>query len=163
MQVNLDDTTNINIEKVQDKDQYILSVDGRTSIVFSKSEMKFVLALVDSALKDDEGMSMDSLKESLKDAVAKHKTQLQLTLRNMKTEDIAYAIWFVGDQTLSADILANMSKRSAEDVQNTIKETVERRIRKERSEGNMDIEDVLKEQGRSAATTLLKKVLDSQL
>ncbi len=55
MQVNLDDDSNINVEKIHNKDEYVLSVDGRTKLFFSESEMKFLHALIDSALKEDEG------------------------------------------------------------------------------------------------------------
>jgi len=161
MQVNLDDSSNLNITKVEDKDEYIFSVDGRTEIRFSRSELKFIQAMIDSALKDDIEQSRDSLKKSITNAVVKHKAQLQNILRNIRTEDIAFAVWFAADENVKNDILANLSKRSAEDVMETIKDGIERRIRKERSEGNQDIEEVMKEQGRSAAAIFLKKVLDS--
>lgn len=161
MQVNLDDSTNINIEKVQDKDEYILSVDSRTKMTFSRSEMKYIQAMIDSALKEDLGMSRDSLQKSIKEAVATKKAQLQNCLRNMKIEDIAFAVWYAADQDVAAEILANMSKRSAEDVSNTVRESIERRIRKERAEGNREIESVMTEQGRAAASAMLKKILDA--
>ncbi|PLX68601.1 MAG: hypothetical protein C0603_05465 [Denitrovibrio sp.] len=62
---------------------------------------------------------------------------------------------------MRAEVLSNMSKRSAEDVEVAIRESIERRIRKERSEGNLDIEEVMADQGKSAASGLLKKVLNS--
>ncbi len=161
MQVNLDDDSNINVEKIHNKDEYVLSVDGRTKLFFSESEMKFLHALIDSALKEDEGMSKDSIKQALKDAVANHKAKLQITLRDMRSKDIGFALWYVGDASVRADVLANMSKRSAEDVETVIKESIERRIRKERSDGNLDIEEVMAAQGKSAASALLKKVLQS--
>jgi hypothetical protein len=42
-----------------------------------------------------------------------------------------------------------------------VKENIERRIRKERSEGNHDIDAVLKEHGRIASSCLLKKILEA--
>ncbi|PLX67722.1 MAG: hypothetical protein C0602_10240 [Denitrovibrio sp.] len=161
MQVNLDDSTNLQIAKIKDKEDYVFSIDGRIKLRFSRSELKYIQAMIDAALKDDAEQSRDSLKNSIKDAVLRHKGQLQNILRNVRTEDIAYAVWFAGDETVKNDILSNMSKRASDDVVETIKEGIERRIRKERAEGNADIEDIMLEQGRSAAAILLKRVLDS--
>jgi len=161
MQVNLDDESNINVEKVRNKDEYILSIDGRTKLYFSESEMKFLHAMIDSALKEGDGMSKDSIRQALMDAVTNHKAKLQVTLRDMRSKDIAFALWYVDDEAMRAEVLSNMSKRSAEDVEVAIRESIERRIRKERSEGNLDIEEVMADQGKSAASGLLKKVLNS--
>jgi hypothetical protein len=160
MHVNLDDSTDITLEKDNDTEKYILSIDSRSQIAFSASELKFIAAMIDSVLKTDAGQSRDSLQRSLKDAVSAHKAHLQNILRNMKIEDIALAVWYIDDTAATLEILANMSKRSAEDVQTAIKENIERRIRKERSEGKADIEDIMLEHGRSAAALLLKKLLD---
>jgi len=161
MQVNLDDSTNLQIEKIKDKEDYVMSIDGRIKLRFSRSELKYIQAMIDATLKDDINQSRDSLKESITDAVARHKAQLQNTLRNIRSEDIAFAVWFAADENVKNDILSNMSKRSADDVSETITDGIERRIRKERAEGNKDIEEVMKEQGRSAAAILLKKILES--
>lgn len=161
MQVNLDDSTNINIEKVQDSDEYILSVDGRTKLSFSRSEMKYLLALIDSALKEDEGLSRDALRDALSEAVVSKKPQLQNTLRNMRAEEIAFAVWYIADQNIAAEITANISKRSAEDVAEFLRESIERRIRKERAEGNKEIEAAMSTHGKAAASAMLKKILDS--
>lgn len=160
MQVNLDDSTNLSIDKVG-QDEFVLFVDKRTKVRFSRSELKYIQAMIDASLKEDEAASKDSLRNSIKDAVARHKPQLQNTLRNIRSEEIAYAVWFADDEEVKDDILSNISKRASEDVLETIKEGIERRIRKERAEGNKDIEDVMREQGRSAAASLLKKILGS--
>ncbi|PLX68600.1 MAG: hypothetical protein C0603_05460 [Denitrovibrio sp.] len=97
MQVNLDDESNINVEKVRNKDEYILSIDGRTKLYFSESEMKFLHAMIDSALKEGDGMSKDSIRQALMDAVTNHKAKLQVTLRDMRSKDIAFALWYVDD------------------------------------------------------------------
>ena len=159
MQVNLDDSTNLNLKKTEDKDEYVLKVDGRTEIRFSRSELKFVQAMIDSALKEDVQQSRDSLKSSIADAVLKNRGQLQNILRNIRIEDIAFAVWFAADSEVKSIILSNMSKRAAEDINETISDSIERRIRKERSEGKKDVEETMKEQGRSAAAVLLKKIL----
>lgn len=160
MQVKLDDSTKINISKSEDGNEFVLTVDGRTSMSFSRSEMLYIQALLDSALKEDQ-MSRDSLKKSLKDAAEKSADKLQPALRHMKTEDIAYAVWFAGSQSFTDVILANISKRSAEDVQTAVRETIERRIRKERAEGNKDIEKITDEKGRSCASAMLRKILET--
>lgn len=162
MQVNLDDSTNINIEKIVDRDEYILSVDGRTRMSFSRSELKFIHAMMDSVLKEDEGMTRDSLRKSLKEAVESKRPLLQNCLRNMKVEDISYALWYAEDNTVTDVIMENISKRSAEDVQNIIRDSIERRIRKERAEGDREVEARMKENGRAAAAAMLKRILDAE-
>jgi len=161
MQVNLDDNSNINVEKTDNADEFILSLDNRVNVRFSRSELKFMQALIDSALKEDDVMSREALQQSLKEAVEKCKPQLQLILRNMKTESIAHAVWYIDEPEVTEVILSNISKRSAEDVQIMMQDGIERRIRKERSEGNKDIEEVIKEHGRQTAASLLKKILSS--
>ncbi|XOB65097.1 hypothetical protein ACMC5R_13565 [Deferribacteres bacterium DY0037] len=161
MQVNLDDGTNINVEKTEAGDEFVLCVDDRTRMYFSRSELKFIQALIDSALKEDEVMSRESLQDSLINAVETQKPQLQLILRNMKTEDMAYAVWYIADKKFTEAVLGNISRRSSEDVQEIVRESIERRIRKERAEGNRDIENVLKEQGRHAAAGMLRKILSA--
>ncbi|MGD9807113.1 MAG: hypothetical protein AB7E76_04660 [Deferribacterales bacterium] len=161
MQVKLDDNTNINVEKAENGEEFILTVDKRIRISFSSSELKFLNALIDSALKEDDVMSREALQSSLKDAVVKYRPSLQGILRNVKIEDIAYAVWYIDDKSVAELILSNISKRSAEDVQTLVKENIERRIRKERSEGNQDIDAVLKEHGRIASSCLLKKILEA--
>jgi hypothetical protein len=161
MQVKLDDNTNINVEKAEKGEEFILTVDKRIRISFTSSELKFLNALIDSALKEDDVMSREALQSSLKDAVVKYRPSLQGILRNVKIEDIAYAVWYIDDKSVAELILSNISKRSAEDVQTLVKENIERRIRKERSEGNHDIDAVLKEHGRIASSCLLKKILEA--
>jgi len=158
MQVNLDDSINIKIEKNDEEDSYILFVDNRTSMTFDRSELKFIHALIGSMLGENTKESKESLKKTLKDVIRSHKTQLQGTLRKMKKQDIALAVWYAGDLTISQEILRNMSKRSADDVQEAIRETIERKIRKERSLGNSEIEAEMQEQGWQAVTSMLKEV-----
>jgi hypothetical protein len=161
MQVNLDDSTNINVEKTEVGDEFVLSVDNRMRMFFSRAELKFLQALIDSALREDDVMSKESLQKSLKNAVDTQKPQLQLILRNMRTEDLAHAVWYIADRDFTDAVLCNISKRSCEDVQEIVRESIERRIRKERAEGNKDIENVLKEQGRQASAAMLRKILSA--
>jgi len=161
MQVNLDDSTNINVEKIEDSENYILSVDGRTRMIFSKSELKFINALIDSALKEDTGQSRESLRDSLKEAVSRNSAKLQKILLGVDKEDLALAIWYADSEETAEELYRNMSKRSVEAVQEAVRETVERRIRKERSLGNKDIEKIVTEEGRAAAASFLKKLIDA--
>jgi len=161
MQIKLDDDSNINVEKIKDSEEFVMTVDKRIRIRFSLSELKFLQALIDSALKEDDIMSRESLQSSLKDAVLKYRPSLQTILRNIKIEDLAYAVWYIDDKSVAEIILGNISKRSADDLQTLVKENIERRIRKERSEGNKDIDAVLREHGRIASACLLKKILDA--
>jgi len=158
MQVNLDDSSNINVEKTG-ADEFVLTIDTRTKITFSRSELKFVQAMIDSALKEADGKSVDSLKDALKNAMEKQRSQLQLMLRNFSTEDIAYVVWFVREKQFAGNILANISKRAADDVQAYVLESIDRRIRKEKAEGNVEIEEIMKENGRSACSKMLKEIL----
>ena len=162
MQVNLDDDSNINVVRTDNVDEFQLTINDKVRVTFSRSELKFINALIDSALKEDEELSMESLQQSIKDVVEKNRPKLQLVLRDMKTEDIAYCIWYVNDKEVTKAMITNISKRSAEDVSQLIKEGIERRIRKERAEGNKEIENTLREQGRNAASFLLRHILESK-
>jgi arsenate reductase-like glutaredoxin family protein len=161
MKINLEDSINIKLEKVEEQDKYVLFVDGRTSISFDRSELKFLQALIESMLDENTKESRESLKKTLRGVIDNQKTQLQNALRKMRKQEIAFAVWYIGDHHISQEILKNMSKRSAEDVQESVRETIERKIRKERSLGNNDIEKEMQQHGWQAVTSLLKEVYRS--
>jgi len=161
MQVNLDESNNITIEREGTSDSFVMCIDSRVTVRLSKSEMRLMHALIGAQLQDNPKMGRDALKKVMADTLVSHKPKVQEVLRRMKKEDIAFVVWYMGDLRMGHEILNNMSKRSAEDVQETVREAIERRIRKERSTGNTTFEVQLTEYGKAAVTSFLKQVFDT--
>ncbi|WP_303851601.1 hypothetical protein [Seleniivibrio woodruffii] len=161
MQVNLEESNNITIEREGTSDSFIMCIDSRVTVKLSKSEMRLMHALIGAQLQDNPKMGKDALKKVMSDALSANKPKVQEVLRRMKQEDIAFVVWYMGDLRLAHEILSNMSKRSAEDVQETVREAIERRIRKERSTGNTVFESQMNEYGKNVVTSFLKQVFDT--
>lgn len=163
MQVKLnEESQNILIERDKESEGYFnINIDSRVSVKVSKTELKFMHALIGALLEDNPRANKDGLRKVMVEALSTHRPKFQDALRKMKQEEIAFAVWYAGDMRVSQEILKHMSKRSAEDVQAAVRETIERRIRKERSEGNTAFEGQMEEYGKNAVTALLKLVFDS--
>ncbi len=161
MQVNLEESNNITIEREGTSDSFIMCIDSRVTVKLSKSELRLMHALIGAQLQDNQKLGKDALKKVMADALSTNKPKVQEVLRRMKQEDIAFVVWYMGDLRLAHEILGNMSKRAAEDVQETVREAIERRIRKERSTGNNGFESQMNEYGKNAVTAFLKQVFDT--
>lgn len=163
MQVKLlEDSGNISVEKEESSESYQIMIDSRVSIRVTRTELKLLHAIIGSLLQENPKANRDNLKKVLAEAMVSHKGKIQDALRRMKQEDIAYAVWYTGDLRITQEILRNMSKRSADDIQEAVRESIERRIRKERSTGNSSYEAQVEEYGKNAVITLLKMVYDSE-
>lgn len=163
MQVNLtEESGNITVEKIVGSEEYVLNIDSRVTVRVTKTELRLMHALIGAQLQDNPKASKDGLKKVLSDALVSHNAKFQDALRKLKKEDIAFAVWYAGDLRITHEIMRNMSKRSADDVQEAIRETIERRIRKERSVGNAAFEGQMEEYGKNAVIGLLKMVYDSE-
>lgn len=163
MQVRLNEEGgNITVEKMEGSEDFVLNIDSRVTVRITKTEMRLLHALIGAQLQENPKANRDGLKKVLSDALVTHNAKFQDALRKLKKEDIAFAVWYAGDLRLTHEILKNMSKRSADDVQEAIRETIERRIRKERSTGNAAFEGQMAEYGKNAVITLLKLVFDSE-
>jgi len=161
MQVNLEESNNITIEREGTSDSFIMCIDSRVTVKLSKAELKLMHALIGAQLQDNPKLGKDALKKVMADALTSNKPKVQEVLRRMKQEDIAFVVWYMGDLRLAHEILGNMSKRAAEDVQETVREAIERRIRKERSTGNNAFENQMNEYGKNTVTAFLKQVFDT--
>lgn len=161
MQVNLEESNNITIEREGTSDSFIMCIDSRVTVRLAKAELKLMHALIGAQLQDNPKLGKDALKKVMADALVSNKPKVQEVLRRMKQEDIAFVVWYMGDLRLAHEILGNMSKRAADDVQESVREGIERRIRKERSTGNSSFETQMAEYGKNAVTAFLKQVFET--
>ena len=160
MQVKLvEDTGNVTIEK--DGEGFVICIDSRVRVNVTKPELKLMHALIGALLTEKTGSDKGALKKLVMETLSTNKARFQDVLRKMKAEDTAFVVWYCGDVRTTQEILKNMSKRAADDVQDTVRETIERRIRKERSEGNQSFEKEMDDYGRCTVMNMLKQVLDS--
>lgn len=161
MQVNLDENSNVLVVKDNSSDGYLITIDSRTTVKVSKTELKLLHALISAQLEDNSKEGRDALKKVLIDTLISHRTKFEGALRKMKNEEIALAVWYPGDVRIMQEVLKHISKRTADDVQDAVRESIDRRIRKERSMGNTVFETQMAEKGKAALIMLLKLVLDT--
>lgn len=161
MQVNLDDNANVLVEKDTNSDGYLITVDSRVTVRVTKTELRLLQALIGAQLEDNSKAGRDGLKKVLVDALTTHRTKFEEALRRMRVEDIALAVWYVGDVRVTQEVLKYVSKRAADDVQDSVREAIDRRVRKERSTGNTVFEQQMMEKGKMSLINLLKLVLDT--